>query len=401
MSPLVPVSEAVARIVGGVEPMPKEEVAVGLAAGRILAEPVTASRTQPPFAASAMDGYAVRAADATAGARLSLIGQSRAGKRFAGAVAAGQAVRIFTGAPVPDGADAILIQENADRPDDATVLVREAPAAGRHIRGVGLDFTEGSVVLSAGRRLTYRDVSLAAATNHPALWVRQKPVVSFIATGDELVAPGGKPGPDQIIASTSSGLAALIAKHGGEPRDIGIVGDDAAATEAAIDAALERKTNVLVTLGGASVGDHDLVRSSLARRGMSLDFWRIAMRPGMPLLFGTLGDVRVVGLPGNPVSSLVCALLFLRPLISALLGEPVTDESEAAVTGADLPANDHRQDYLRATLSRGDGLPVATAFPVQDSSMLASLARADCLLIRPPNAPTLAKGSVCRIIRLP
>jgi molybdopterin molybdotransferase len=399
---LLPVAEAIARIVAGVEPCPSEEVALAMAAGRCLAGPLAARRSQPPFPASAMDGYAVRSADAEAGAELSVIGTAAAGHAFKGAVGRGECVRIFTGAPVPDGADAVLIQEDAAVLAGDRIAVKEAVAAGRHVRARGLDFREGDVLLAAGRTLGMREIALAAALGHGSVPVRRRPRVAILATGDELVAPGETPGPDQIVASNAVGIAALVEGSGGEPRDLGIAADTLPALAGAIGRARTLPADILVTLGGASVGDHDLVQEALKAAGMELDFWRIAMRPGKPLMFGRLGDMRVLGLPGNPVSSLVCAVLFLAPLLSAFLGEPFRDRTEAAILGADMGENDQRQDYVRATLAEsGDTLPVATPFPRQDSSMLATLARSDCLVIRPPHAPAAPAGSPCRILRLP
>ncbi|MCW5715271.1 MAG: molybdopterin molybdotransferase MoeA [Bauldia sp.] len=398
---LLAVEDARGRILAGVDPTPAEEIALAAAAGRTLATAVVATRAQPPFAASAMDGYAVRAADAPAGATLRLTGESTAGRRHKGTVGAGEAVRIYTGAPVPDGADAILIQENADAAGPA-IIVREAPAPGRFIRPEGLDFAAGARLLPAGRRLGAREMALAAAANAAVLSVRRRPLVAVLSIGDELVPPGGAPGPDQIIGSSAAGIAAIIAAAGATAIDLGIALDRPADVIAAAKRAEAAHADVLVTLGGASVGDYDVVRPALAAAGMTLDFWRIAMRPGRPMLFGALGQMRVLGLPGNPVSALVCALLFLRPLIAALLGEPQADETESAVTGAPLAANDGREDYLRATLRRReDGLPVATPLPRQDSSMLSALADADCLLIRPVNAHAEPVGAPCRILRLP
>jgi molybdopterin molybdotransferase len=349
-----------------------------------------------------MDGYAVRAADvAKAPAKLKVIGMSAAGHRFAGKVGAGEAVRIFTGAPVPLGADAVLIQENTRRDGDGAVTATETVARGRYVRPAGLDFREGAVLLDAGRRLGFRELALGAAMGHAGLPVRRSPRVAMIATGDELVAPGTLPAADQIIASSSPGLAALVRERGGAPFDFGIVPDDRARIAEAIGRALAMPADVVVPLGGASVGDHDLVQAALADRGMKLDFWRIAMRPGKPLMFGRIGETRVLGLPGNPVSSLVCAILFLAPLIDALLGVPHRDPTEPAVLGADVAANDSRQDYLRARLTaRGSALPAATPLPVQDSSMLGVLATADCLIVRPPDAAAADAGDACRIIRL-
>jgi molybdopterin molybdotransferase len=404
---LLPVEDAIARIIAGVAPLEVERVALADAAGRTLAGPLAARRTQPPFPASAMDGYAVRAADAKVTAQLKVIGMSAAGHRFTGTVGAGQAVRIFTGAPVPPGADAVLIQEDADIVDETTIRPKETVTAGKNVRVAGLDFKEGDALLAAGSRLGMREVATAAAMDHATLAVRRRPVVAIIATGDELVAPGAQPGPDQIIASNSFGVAAFVAANGGEARDLGIVGDTPDALGAAVERAKTLPADVLVTLGGASVGDHDLVKDILAAKGMALDFWKIAMRPGKPLMFGHLqkpggGAMRVLGLPGNPVSSLVCTILFLKPLLAALLGEPQTLPEEPAVLGGPLPANDGRQDYLRAALvQRGDGLPAVTAFRAQDSSMLSVIAMAACLIVRPPHAPAAGAGEVCRIIRLP
>jgi len=397
---LISVREAVERVLSGVVPTGAETVPLAEAFGRVLAEPLAALRTQPPFAASAMDGYAVRAVEAKPGAQLRVIGASLAGKGYAGNVGPGEAVRIFTGAPVPDGADTILIQEKAEA-GDGTVKVLESPITGRHIRAAGLDFRKGDMLLSAGRRLGARELALAAAMNHASVPVRRRPLVAILATGDELVPPGGNPGPDEIVASNGFGIAALVAKAGGLARDLGIVRDDRAAIAAAIDAARAAKADILVTLGGASVGEHDLVGAALQERGMALDFWKIAMRPGKPLLFGRLGEMRVLGLPGNPVSSLVCGILFLEPLIGALLGRPYVEPGEPAVLGADMPPNDARDDYMRATLTRAsDGTLIATPLPVQDSSMLSTLAAADCLLVRPANAPAGKRGDRCRVVRL-
>jgi molybdopterin molybdotransferase len=349
-----------------------------------------------------MDGYALRSTDAKAGAELDVVGTSAAGHGFPGAVSAGKCVRIFTGAPVPEGADAVLIQEDATVLDGNRIRVNEGQTAGRNIRPKGLDFREGNVLLEAGRTMGMREIALAAALGHGFVPVRKRPCVAILATGDELVSPGEKPGPDQIVASNAVGIAALVEASGGEPHDLGIAADTHSALADAIGRARDLSPDVLVTLGGASVGDHDLVQAALKNAGMALDFWKIAMRPGKPLMFGRLGDMRVLGLPGNPVSSLVCAVLFLGPLLSAFLGEPPRDRTETAVLGTDMGENDQRQDYVRAALSeRPDGLPVATPFPRQDSSMLATLARSDCLVIRAPHAPPAAAGSPCRILRLP
>lgn len=399
---LLPVDEAIARIIASITPLAEEPVSLDEALGRTLAAPLAATRTQPPFPASAMDGYAVRAVDTeNAPAELKIIGVAAAGHGFEGTVGRGQAVGLSTGAPMPDGADAVLIKENAETPEDDTVIAREPATAGRHIRQPGLDFRQGEVLLAAGRRFGAREIALAAAMNHATVPVRRRPKVAIISTGDELVRPGRVPGPDQIVASNDLGLAAFVRLCGGEPHDLGIVIDDQEAIGEAVDAALAIPADILVTLGGASVGDHDLVQAALLDKGMTLDFWRIAMRPGKPLMFGRFHRTLVLGLPGNPVSSIVCALLFLRPLIAALLGAVQIDPSEPALLGSDLRENDNRQDYLRASLAPGDfGLPTATALSTQDSSGLSVLARADCLIIRPPHAPLAKAGDPCRIIRL-
>ena len=400
---LLSVDEALARILAHASPLAEESVGLHQARGRTLTRSLAAQRTQPPSDLSAMDGYAIRHADLHDLARpLKLVGESAAGRSFAGSLQPGETVRIFTGAPVPLGADTVLIQEMADADGDL-VHAREQPVIGRNIRTAGLDFREGEILLDAGTRLGASEIALAAAMNHADLPVARKPLVAIIATGDELVKPGQPVGPDQIVASNSYAVAAFVEQAGGEALDLGIVADSLPALEAAIDAACSAGADVLVTLGGASVGDHDLVKPALARRGMELGFWRIAMRPGKPLIHGRMERTTILGLPGNPVSSIVCSVLFLMPLIRTLCGDPRASEdlSEPAVIGAPLPANDKRQDYLRATLHRGnDGVLTATPAALQDSSMLRVLASAECLLIRGPNATADPAGAPCRILRL-
>ncbi|MBO6726204.1 MAG: molybdopterin molybdotransferase MoeA [Rhizobiaceae bacterium] len=399
---LLPVTEALNRLLAGAAVLPGETARLHEAAGRVLAEPISAQRTQPPFDASAMDGYALRAADiASLPATLSVIGESAAGRRFEGSVGAGQAVRIFTGAPVPPGADTILLQEDARVVEEGKVEALESTAAGRHIRKAGLDFRDGDALLPAGRMLDPAALSLAAAANHAKLPVVARPRVAILATGDELLPPGSEPGPDQIIASNGYGVAALVSADGGVAIDLGIVADDKAQIAAAVNRAREAGADVIVTLGGASVGDHDLVHGVLTGLGMTLDFWKIAMRPGKPLMVGTLGDTHVLGLPGNPVSSLVCAHLFLRPLLAKLGGRAFEPDIRLASLGQAMKANDHRRDYVRAKLiAGGDGQPVATAFGTQDSSMLRTLADANCLIIREANAPAAEAGEPCRVLML-
>ncbi|WEK49252.1 MAG: molybdopterin molybdotransferase MoeA [Candidatus Kaistia colombiensis] len=400
---LLPVEDAIARVTQDVQPTPAETVPLGTALNRVLAGPLAARRTQPPFDVSAMDGYAVRAADvATVPALLTQIGAAPAGHAFPGTVGPNQTVRIFTGAPVPDGADAILLQEDAVVEADGRIRATEAVRLRQHIRAKGLDFVEGDILLPAGTRLGMRQLSLAAALNHGDVPVRRRPRIAIIATGDELVAPGSELGPNQIVASNSFGIAALVEWLGGTAIDLGIVPDDRAELAATIDRAAASGADVLVTLGGASVGEHDFVREVLVGRGMALDFWKIAMRPGKPLMFGRLGPMRVLGLPGNPVSSLVCGLLFLKPQIKRLLGLPLVDESELAELGGPVGTNDRRQDYVRASLvDLPDGRHIATPLPRQDSSMLSTFAQALCLIVRPPFAAAAAEGATCRILRLP
>jgi molybdopterin molybdotransferase len=398
---LLPVDDALARLLAGAQTLPAENLPLHDAAWRVLAEPLVARRTQPPFDASAMDGYAVRAADVVElPASLTIIGEAPAGRRHSGGIGPGEAVRIFTGAPVPDGADTILLQENARAHENGRVEVLETVAAGRHIRKAGLDFRDGDPLLPAGRVLDPAALSLAAAANHDTLPVVARPRVAVLATGDELLPPGSEPGPDQIIASNGFGVAALVRADGGEPLDLGIAPDSREAIAAAVERARDAGAHVVVTLGGASVGDHDLVHEVLTGLGMTLDFWKIAMRPGKPLMVGKLGGIHVLGLPGNPVSSLVCAHLFLRPLLAKLGGREYVPDIRDAVLGAAMKANDHRRDYVRARVEDRDGRPVATPFSTQDSSMLRTLAEANCLIVREAGTPEAGEGAPCRVLML-
>jgi molybdopterin molybdotransferase len=400
---LMPVADALAAILAGAEPLPEEMVALDAAFRRVLARDLAALRTQPPRAMSAMDGYAVRAADAGhAGARLRVIGEVAAGRPFEGKVGPGDAVRIFTGGVIPEGADAIVIQEDAAVHGD-NIEIKEAAPPGRHIRRAGIDFKKGDVLLARGARLTDRDLSLAAGMNHPQLPVRRRPEVAILATGDELVMPGSTPGPGQIVYSNGYALRALARHEGAETLDLGIAADTLEATTAGIRRARDSGADILVTTGGASVGDHDLVKRSLEAEGVAMAFWKIAMRPGKPMMHGRLGAMRVIGLPGNPVSSYVCGFLFLVPLIRALSGRAVIHHArERAVLGRDVAANDLREDYLRARLeARADGTLVATPVDHQDSSLLGNLGKAQALVIRPPFAPKASAGSPCDILRLP
>jgi molybdopterin molybdotransferase len=399
---LLPVDEALARVLADAARLGEEDAPLAAVRGRTLSRDLIARRTQPPVDVSAMDGYALRAADLARGP-LTLVGESAAGHGYGAALAPGEAVRIFTGAPVPAGADAILLQEDADAAD-GLLRARPGASAGAHIRTAGLDFREGRAALAAGRRLGPAELALAAAMNHAILSVARRPRVALIASGDELVPPGAEPGPSQIISSNNFAVAAIAESAGAEIIDLGIFRDDLAELERAIGLARDAQADVIVTLGGASVGDRDLLRPALARQGMTLDFWKIAMRPGKPLISGRLGDAHILGLPGNPVASIVCALVFLAPLIRALQGDPDAgkDQTERAIAGADLPANKGRRDYMRAQLvTDAEGRLIATPTPMQDSSLLTELAQSQALLIREPGEPPLPAGAPCRIWRLP
>ncbi len=398
---MISVKEALDRVLAGMRVTAAEDVALDHAVGRVLAEDVVARLTQPPFPVSAMDGWAVRAADvATAPVTLTQIGYAPAGASYDGLVGPGEAVRLFTGAPVPLGADAIVIQEDANF-DEATnqVTVRESVSVGRYLRPAGLDFRKGEVGVTAGKRLSARDIGLAAAMNHPWLRVRRKPRIAILPTGDEIVRPGEPIGPNQIVSSNAFALGALVASIGGEAVQLGVFPDDVDRIASAMrDIAT---ADLLVTTGGASVGDHDLVRAGLTPEGLTLDFWQIAMRPGKPLMFGRVAGTPMLGLPGNPVSTVVCALLFLRPMILEMLGLPRAESAEEiGRLAVDLPENDRRQDYLRARLlRRADGGWDVTPMARQDSSMLSLLAAADALAIRPPHAPAARAGEPISFIR--
>jgi molybdopterin molybdotransferase len=397
---MIPVAEARQRILADLPVMPIEQVGLNEALGRVLAEDVTSRRTQPPRAVSAMDGYAVRAADlAAVPTSLTVIGTAPAGSPFDGSVTEGTAVRIFTGAAIPNGANAIVIQEVTERDGD-TVIVKESSAAGRYVRPAGLDFSTGDVLLKAGSVLNARDIGLAAAMNVPWLKVRRQPRVALLATGDEIALPGEDFGPSDIVSSNTFALAGLVLASGGMPVTLGIAADDIESIRAMAEGG--KGTDILVTTGGASVGDHDLVQEALGDVGLQVDFWQIAMRPGKPLIFGHLGNTPMLGFPGNPVSSTVCGTLFLKPALTSMLGmadvEPLV---ESAILGVDLSGNDQREDYLRATLSRdSDGNRVATPFTVQDSSNLSRLVQSDCLVIRAPHAPPAKAGELVPCVAL-
>jgi molybdopterin molybdotransferase len=398
---LLSIDDALDRVLAGAEPLSVEEVPLTAAHGRVLARDLAALRTQPPAHVSAMDGYAVRAADvARAHARLKLVGEVAAGHPVPRPLGPGEAARIFTGGVLPPGADTVVIQEITSC-EAGHVIVSMAIAAGKNVRLEGLDFRVGDVLLRKGRHLTARDLALAAAMNYPVLPVHRQPIVSFLATGDELVPPGTEPGPGQIVYSNGFALLALMRSEGAKAFDLGIVPDRLEDTIAAIRSARKAQADVLVSTGGASVGEHDLVQQAFTAEGMVLSFRKAAIRPGKPIMHGHLGAIHVLGLPGNPVAAYICSILFLVPLLRRLQGRSdLFLPKEQAVLGADLSGNDERTDYLRATFAIKNGNLVATPFPVQDSSMLAPLAQADCLVFREPYAPAAAAGSRCEIIKL-
>jgi molybdopterin molybdotransferase len=395
---MLSVAEALARVTQGLVPLEAEVLALKDASGRVLAEELVAQLNQPPFDASAMDGYAVCGADLTQfPTSLKLIGESLAGRGFDGSVGPGEAVRIFTGAPVPKGADSVVIQEDTDQ-DGTKVLVR-AGAPGRHIRPCGQDFKKGEVLLAAATRLNSRSLMLAAAMNYAALPVRRKPKVAILATGDEVMPPGSELAPDQIVSSVPYGIAALVEVEGGEAMSLGIAKDD---VESLVTLARTGSAaDILVTVGGASVGERDLVAGAFRGEGLELDFWKIAMRPGKPMLYGRMGHQRVLGLPGNPVSAIVCARIFLVPMLRRLLGLAAELRTEEAVLGEALEVNGPRVHYMRAVSDwTKPGERVVRPLASQDSSLVADLARADCLIVRRVDAPAAREGSRVQILPL-
>ncbi len=390
---MITVAEALDRVLALGAPLGSEEVPLGAAAGRVLARPVAASRAQPPFAASAMDGYAVRATDAAPGAVLRVVGEAAAGHGHAGHVAEGEALRIFTGAPVPAGADRVVIQEDVTREGDRITL-GETLDKGFHVRPLGGDFQVGDT-LAAPRRLRPADLALLAAMNIARVPVTRKPVVALIATGDELVMPGEAPRADQIIASNSFGLQAMIEAEGAEARLLPIARDTAASLEACL--ALAEGADLVVTIGGASVGDHDLVGAVAGAMGLDRAFYKIAMRPGKPLMAGHLAGAAMLGLPGNPVSSMVCGHIFMLPLIRRMLGlRAVAAPEETARLAAPLPKNGPREHYMRGTRSAAG----VVGFENQDSSLLTVLSQADVLIRRPVGDPARAAGDEVAILPL-
>ncbi len=383
---MISVEEARRRILDALTPVAAETVALAQAHQRVLATPIVARLTQPPADVSAMDGYALRAADGRHGAILQVIGAAPAGHPFAGAIGPGQAVRLYTGSVIPPGAD-------------GQVTVNETCQAGLHIRKAGQDFAAGDVLIPAGKLLSARDIGLAAAANHPWVTVYRRPRIAILTTGDEISLPGEPIGPGGIVSSNAHALAAFIHACGGEPMILPIAKDDVDAIAVGADSA--RGADLLVTTGGASVGDHDLVQAGLESRGLKLDFWKIAMRPGKPLLFGAVGALPLLGLPGNPVSAFVCALLFLKPAIAKLAGLPACPpETEPARLQTAMKTNGEREDYVRANLFRDAAGWQVTPFPTQDSGMLRTLAQAGALIRRAPFAPGLQPGDEVQIIRL-
>ncbi|GBR07069.1 molybdopterin molybdotransferase MoeA [Acetobacter oeni] len=392
-------SEALTRIVSGLPLSGTETVSLMEAAGRITAAPVLARLSNPPADVSAMDGYAVRAADTTAGAELRITGEAPAGHPSAETVTAGSCVRIFTGSVIPDGADAVLIQENTTRDGDR-LTVTQPVTSGRFIRARGQDFTCGQPVIPAGKRLSARDIGLAAAANCPWITVRRRPRVAILSTGDEICLPGDSVPPGSIIGSAAFMLGALLKEAGADPVILPVAKDTAGDIRQAATGLAT--TDMLLTIGGASVGDYDLVKAALGEAGLVTDFWKIAMRPGKPLMFGHLGDTPVIGLPGNPVAAFVCGIVFVLPALRGMSGETPSGDNgrEKARLACDLPANDLRFDHLRAALTRDEnGILLATPFPKQDSGMISPLATGDALILRDAHAPAAKAGEICDIIR--
>ncbi len=389
---MISVAEALEALFALADPLPSETVPLTVAAGCYLCRTVRASRTQPPFAASAMDGYAVPDAEVSEGQTYEVIGESAAGHGFSGRVADGQATRIFTGAPMPDGTQRVVIQEDVHRDGD-TITIGPNHDAKTYVRPAGADFKAGDPLTP--RILSPSDIALLAAMNIAQVPVTRKPQVAIIATGDELVQPGETPGPDQIIASNSYGLAALIAQNGGQPRLLPIARDNAASLNLAFD--LAQGADLIVTIGGASVGDHDLVGNITADRGMARSFYNIAMRPGKPLMAGRLGKAMMIGLPGNPVSAMVCGHVFVLPVLRKMLGLAATPTLRRQMPLAKkLGPNGPREHYMRARIEKD----AVTVFDRQDSALLTVLAAANALVVRPPNDGQRKAGDMVDVIAL-
>ena len=407
IKPLMKANEAKERILRSMPVMPGEEISITEALGRVAACNIYSRRTQPPAALSSMDGYAIRFSDVTdVPSEFIRVGSAKAGGSYSGTLNQNETVRIFTGAPVPAGADTIVIQENVDAEnenDGARIVIRERPQKGRYIRSLGLDFNKGEIGVQEGKKLTSRDIGLAAAMNIPWLSVRRRPKIAILATGDEIVRPGESINKNQIVSSNSYTLSALVKAAGGEPIILGIAPD----TIDGIQSFFKNKigADLIITTGGASVGQHDLIQKALGKEsfgedGLDLDFWRIAMRPGKPLIFGQINKTPMLGLPGNPVSTMVCGAVFVRPAIDKMLGICSDQKSEAkALLAAPLPENDEREDYIRAiTFINKEGIKVVEAFDHQDSSMMKVLAQANCLIIRPPFDSKRSTGDEVKLI---
>jgi molybdopterin molybdotransferase len=396
---LMPVETALDIILKSVRPLQVETIALGKALGRVLAVPIYAKRDQPPFAASAMDGYAVQYADVIAlPANLKIIGTSAAGHAFKGKLRQGTVVRILTGAPLPSGADTVVIQENTQREGDTIKVITHTPQA-KNIRRAGLDFAKGDLLVAANTKLTPRDIGLLAAGNAATIKVYRRAKVVLFTTGDELVLPGTRPRADQIVSSNSHTIAAMLQSFGVDVVNLGIVKDNLKATITAVKKGLS--ADVLLTTGGASVGDHDYVQEAFKASGIKIGFWKIALRPGKPFMYGRKGKTRVMGLPGNPVSALVTARIFLKPLLNAFANLPTLEPSTTAILQGTLPANDHRQDYIRATLSTAtDGRRTVSPFETQDSSMQRTMQLSHALIIRPPDAAPVQNGDTISVLLL-
>jgi molybdopterin molybdotransferase len=399
-SGMLAVDEALKSVLLGIKQLDYEQISIDQSLGRVLAIDLISRLTQPPSAVSAMDGYAVSVNDlATIPVTLKQIGESAAGKSFNGKILAGQTVRIFTGASIPEGANTIIMQEDTEK-SAGGIIIKEAAPEGKYIRPAGMDFKKGQKLLKAGTRLNARNIGLAAAMNIPWIKVTRKPRIAILSTGNELVLPGEFVGQDKIISSNSLGLAAMVSANGGIPINLGIAKDDPRSLKNAVSQL--SGVDMLITIGGASVGDYDLIKSVLSKEGLNITFSRVAMRPGKPLIFGNIFGTPMLGLPGNPVSASVTATLFLLPAISKMLGaEDSSHNTETAALGRDVKKNDSRQDYLRAKLAINKaGEKIVTPFARQDSSMLKNYAKADCLIIRQPFAVPLAKGEIVSIIPL-
>jgi len=397
---VIPVEEALQLVAENVSLTEVEDVALIDCLGRVVASDLASRLSHPPLAVSSMDGYALKASDTqNAPVTLTQIGQSQAGGGFDGALEAGQTVRIFTGAPLPAGADAVQMQENTEANNDAIKILQSVPP-GRFVRAAGMDFGRGDVLIKAGTVLGARHIGLAAAMNLASLPVRRKPRVAILATGNEVAMPGETLGPSQIISSNSFALHSYVIAMGGEPTILGIAGDSEDELREAFKGAMD--FDVLVTIGGVSVGDYDLVGKVLKEAGLQQIFHKIAMRPGKPLLFGKIGHLTVFGMPGNPVSTGVCSILFLKSALAIILGmAEIAAPLQSVVLGEDLGANDQRQDYLRARLQPGpDGALLAIPFSKQDSAMQARFAEADCLIVRKPHAEPVQAGQRVEILLL-